>query len=141
MLKGNKVCLGKKKRGHGVGKYNGYGGKMEEGETFAQTASRELFEECGVRVAQKDLTKVAEIEFIEEKGDWLVHVFTTNKFVGEPQPSDEMDPMWFDKARVPYDQMWVDDRLWVKKVFAGEKFKATFWFDNEGKIIKHSFLE
>ena len=37
-----KVLLGRKKRGFGVRKWNGFGGKIEGGETFLQCAVREL---------------------------------------------------------------------------------------------------
>jgi len=37
-----------KKRGFGVGKWNGYGGKLEEGESIERCATRELEEECGI---------------------------------------------------------------------------------------------
>lgn len=40
-----KVLLGRKKRGFGVSKWNGFGGKIEAGETFLQCAVRELREE------------------------------------------------------------------------------------------------
>jgi len=36
------VLLGLKKRGFGKGKWNGFGGKVEEGETIAQAAMRYL---------------------------------------------------------------------------------------------------
>jgi 8-oxo-dGTP pyrophosphatase MutT (NUDIX family) len=37
-----------KKRGFGVGKWNGYGGKLDEGESIEQCAIRELEEECSI---------------------------------------------------------------------------------------------
>jgi len=37
-----------KKRGFGVGKWNGFGGKVENGETVFDGAMRELQEECSI---------------------------------------------------------------------------------------------
>lgn len=37
-----KLLLGRKKRGFGVSKWNGFGGKIEAGEDFLQCAVREL---------------------------------------------------------------------------------------------------
>lgn len=37
-----------KKRGFGVGKWNGYGGKLDEGESIERCAIRELEEECSI---------------------------------------------------------------------------------------------
>lgn len=42
------VLLGMKKRGFGKGKWNGFGGKVEQGETMVESAVRELKEEAGI---------------------------------------------------------------------------------------------
>ena len=39
-----KILFGMKKRGFGVGKYNGFGGKVLSGETIEEAALRELQE-------------------------------------------------------------------------------------------------
>ena len=44
------VLLGMKKRGFGVGKWNGFGGKVQEGESIRDCARRETLEECGLEV-------------------------------------------------------------------------------------------
>ena len=51
----NRVLLGMKKRGFGVGKWNGFGGKLEPGETVVEAAARELEEESGLVVNTTDL--------------------------------------------------------------------------------------
>ena len=51
----NRVLLGMKKRGFGVGKWNGFGGKLEPGETVVEAAAREVREECGYIVNTTDL--------------------------------------------------------------------------------------
>ena len=54
---GSRVLLGLKRRGFGAGKYNGFGGKLEQGETMRACAARELEEESGLRVAPTALTR------------------------------------------------------------------------------------
>ena len=44
-----------KKRGFGEGKWNGFGGKVEVGETIVEAAAREVKEECGYVVKTEDL--------------------------------------------------------------------------------------
>jgi len=51
------VMMGMKKRGFGAGKWNGFGGKVEPGESNEQAAVRELHEESGV-VAKVCVAKV-----------------------------------------------------------------------------------
>ena len=53
----NRVLLGMKKRGFGAGKWNGFGGKLEPGETVVEAAAREVQEECGLTVNTTDLGK------------------------------------------------------------------------------------
>ena len=48
-IKENGVLLGLKKRGFGSGRWNGFGGKVEEGETIEQATLRELDEEVGIK--------------------------------------------------------------------------------------------
>ena len=47
--------VGQKKTGFGSGYFNGFGGKVEVGETVKQGACRELLEEAKVTVEQRDL--------------------------------------------------------------------------------------
>ena len=55
LREGEKVLLGMKKRGFGEGKWNGFGGKVEAGETIIEAAAREVKEECGYIVQTQDL--------------------------------------------------------------------------------------
>ena len=51
----NLFLLGRKKRGFGAGYYNGFGGKIEDGESFRACAVREVFEEVSLLVKEEDL--------------------------------------------------------------------------------------
>ncbi|MBR4418900.1 MAG: NUDIX domain-containing protein, partial [Clostridia bacterium] len=48
IIKNNQILLAEKKRGFGVGKINGVGGKIEPGESIEQAMIRETQEEIGV---------------------------------------------------------------------------------------------
>ena len=58
-----KLLLGRKKRGFGVSKWNGFGGKIEAGEDFLQCAVRELQEETGLIAREEDLELVGFLVF------------------------------------------------------------------------------
>ena len=136
----SKVLLGMKKRGFGVGKWNGFGGKVEVGETIPEAAAREVKEECGLIVDPDDLEQTGEIEF-EFKGDPVlleVHVFQTRKFAGEVIETDEMKPEWFEESCVPYRKMWLDDEIWYPYLFSNQNFKAYFLFEGHDKMLDHN---
>ena len=52
MLQDSKILLTMKKRGFGVGFWNGFGGKVKEGETIEAVAIRETEEESGIVVSK-----------------------------------------------------------------------------------------
>ena len=133
-----------KKRGFGVGKWNGVGGKIDSAKgdrNVVDAAIRESEEEIGVKI--NDLEKVAllKIRFPyiskEENWDQDVHVFLAKLWEGEPVESEEMLPKWFKVQEIPFNKMWDDDKIWLPQVLSGKKLKADFIF-KQGEIIdKH----
>jgi ADP-ribose pyrophosphatase YjhB (NUDIX family) len=61
-----KILLAMKKRGFGVGKWNGVGGKLQNDETVKDAAIRETLEEIAVKINHDDLINVAIIDFFFE---------------------------------------------------------------------------
>ncbi|KAF9972069.1 Nudix (Nucleoside diphosphate linked moiety X)-type motif 1 [Actinomortierella ambigua] len=110
-----RILLGYKKRGFGAHLWNGFGGKVEPGETVKQGAARELQEEAGLTVKDEDLVKAGLLLFVFENDPvgLEVHVYMTEKYSGEPAECDEMRPQWFSFDDIPYNSMWEDDRLWL----------------------------
>ena len=132
------LLLAMKKRGFGIGKLNGVGGKVQAGETIEAAAVREAQEEVLVLIQEKDLVKVAELTFhFKDKPEWSIncHVFFARVWEGEPKESEEMAPEWFDTARLPFDRMWVDDKYWLPMVLRGDYVQAEFNFNNDGSEL------
>jgi 8-oxo-dGTP diphosphatase len=124
-----------KKRGFGVGKWNGFGGKVQDGETIEAAAIRELYEEAGVRTALTDLHSVGSVKFyFNDKPEWnqQMHIYLIDEWEGEPQESEEMLPKWFAKTEIPYESMWVADCRWMSHVFDGQIIEAEVYFNQDG---------
>lgn len=133
-----KILLAMKKRGFGVGKWNGVGGKLHSGETIKEAAIRETREEIAVEMKPEDLTNVAVIDFFFEgkkEFDQQVHVFFVERWQGNPAESEEMKPAWYSYSELPFENMWVDDSHWLPRVVGGEKIKAKFVFNESGSHI------
>ncbi len=99
------VLLGLKKRGFGQGKYVGFGGKIEAGETVEEAAVRELEEETGLQATVEDLEPAGRLMFLfpaRPEWDHLVHVYQLRHWQGKPQESAEMRPQWFAVDAIPY---------------------------------------
>ncbi len=133
----SEILLAMKKRGFGVGRWNGVGGKLSDGETIEQAVIREAHEEIGIVAKESDLQKVAELAFTfphRPDFDQLVHVYVTEKWLGEPVESEEMKPEWYSVKNIPFDTMWSDDTFWVPQMIEGKLIKGAFTF-GEGDVI------
>jgi len=126
------ILLAMKKRGFGVGKWNGVGGKADTDESAEQAAIRECQEEIGVTPLKPRL--VGKIKFYEQNDPTFghyIHIFTATKWQGEPIETEEMRPEWFDIQDIPYGKMWVDDPLWLPLVLEGKKIQGTLTLDGD----------
>jgi 8-oxo-dGTP pyrophosphatase MutT (NUDIX family) len=134
----DEILLAMKKRGFGVGLWNASGGKVKPGEPPIETAARETFEELNIKVTH--LLLVASIEFyFVHKPEWSQRVigFTTRKWQGIPEETEEMSPQWFKYGEIPYDHMWSDDRIWLPQVLSGKKITGEFLFGDHNDILDH----
>ncbi|MBU1201344.1 MAG: 8-oxo-dGTP diphosphatase [Nanoarchaeota archaeon] len=131
----DRILLAMKKRGFGAGRWNGYGGKVEEGEGIEESAKREVFEESSMNV--RELERMAVIDFEFDDSVLTVHVFEALSYEGEAVETDEMKPKWFSKDEIPYDSMWDDDKLWLPLFIEKKKFLGYFRFDEKDKVVNH----
>jgi 8-oxo-dGTP diphosphatase len=140
----HEILLGMKKARFGAGKYNGFGGKVEEGETVAEATVREMREETGVDVRLEDLERVGRLTFLfPYRPEWeqVVHVYLARRWQGTPQESDEMAPAWFAVDDIPYEQMWDDDLYWLPRVLGGERVRATFTYQADNQTVEEIRME
>ena len=138
LVKDNQILLAKKKRGFGMGKINGIGGKKDEGETIEETAQRETLEEIGVAIKQFEQVAVLNFHF-PYNIDWGMQVVTylVKDWVGEPTESEEVAPLWFDKDKIPFEKMWTDGKYWLNMVLDGKKIQAQFLFGKNEEILDY----
>lgn len=136
-----KILLGMKKRGFGVGRWNGFGGKVSEGETIEEAALREIKEESNIEVDNINKVGIIEFEFQGNSEILEVHIFKSDSFLGEPSESEEMKPAWFHVDEIPYDLMWPDDIHWLPLFLADKKFKGKFLFGEVDSILSMNLSE
>jgi 8-oxo-dGTP pyrophosphatase MutT (NUDIX family) len=138
LVRDGEVLLAMKKRGFGIGKWNGVGGKVKEGENVRAAAVREIEEEIGIFVEDADLEDRGALKFsFENNPDWdnETRIFVVRKWKNEPSESEEMRPQWYPKGNLPFNEMWVDDPHWLPKILAGKKVEGNFLFTKDGAAM------
>lgn len=138
------VLLGLKKRGFGAGKYAGFGGGVEAGESIEAATARELVEETGIEVAESDLIRAGHITFrFSAKPTWdqVVHVFLARTWSGLSVESEEMKPEWFAFRDIPFTAMWADAAHWLPLLLEGKKIRAEFVFAADNETVDEARIE
>lgn len=119
--------LGLKKQGFSKGKYDGFGGKIEAGETLEQAARREIERECGIKCSSLELCGKIMANF--QDSNQVMNVFVFQVWVPATdviKETDEMTPFWFSEDNVPYSDMWPDFPHWVPTFLKDKKFIARY---------------
>ncbi len=137
---GGKILLGMKKEGFGAGRWNGFGGKVKDGETIESAALRELAEEADIQSDANHLDQVAVLTFyFSGRPEWRVHIFQVTNWSGEPHETKEMQPEWHDINAIPYGKMWEADRRWLPLVLAGKRIAADVFYKDFSNDVLEDF--
>lgn len=116
--------LAKKAHGFGIGKWMGFGGKLEPGETTHACALRELEEETGVALQEGQVEKIGLLLFtfgFEPEYFLEVHVYQTfslteiKSLCSEFQGKEE----WYTQQTVPCQVGWPTSLLIFSLVVFG----------------------
>lgn len=127
------------------GKWNGYGGGVEKGETTRHACVRETDEESdhGLILREWNLERRGSIIFHNPlgKGDRRVHFYICRRFSGKAKSTDEMrKPTWFDVEKVDTLDMMTADRLFVLRILKGQKIKVGLVRFGEGYRILSTYF-
>jgi 8-oxo-dGTP pyrophosphatase MutT (NUDIX family) len=121
------VLLGRKSRGFGSGKWNGFGGKVDPTDANVRDAAvRELHEESGLRVADPAAMARRAVAYFQypmgcDARILETHLYTVDRkdVTGDVVESEEMNPIrWVPFADVPLAEMWADDAYWLPQLLA-----------------------
>ena len=142
------VLLGKKTRGIGAGKWNGWGGKVKDMQGLAETALRELKEESGLRAIDKDLRFKGMLHFQNEEIYAVVYAFLLYRWKGKVKVNKEMtEPTWFPLTELPPPAEFLPaDQYFLRFLLSGKSkiiFRASYGPKQEylTKIPEVEFVE
>ena len=121
------------------GKWNGLGGKMEQGETPEECVIREVWEESGLVIASPFMKGFITFPNFDGVQDWNVFVFVATEFQGELIDSPEGRLEWIEDTKLLELNLWEGDKIFLPWLERPEFFSARFIYRN-GTLIDHSVV-
>jgi len=121
------------------GKWNGLGGKIEQGETPEECVIREVYEESGLHIHNPLLRGVLTFPKFAADEDWYAFVFVANEFEGELIDSPEGDLRWVPNEKIFELPMWEGDRLFLPWLDEKRFFSGKFVYQ-DGKLVEHTIV-
>jgi|SRR3989344_4981711 len=125
------------------GKYNGLGGKFEEGESPEQCLVREIQEEARILVKNPRLRGIVTFDnrgrtFNEGKPQpsWYVFVYTAEEFEGEPKKTKAGTLEWIANSQLLGLDMYEGDRLFLGWLEQPKIFSARLVYEGD-KLVDH----
>lgn len=129
----------KKKQDMHEGKWNGLGGKFEEGESPEECVIREIKEESGLIIQNPKLKGFITFPEFDGFDDWYVFLFTVEHFSGDLIDSKEGELKWIPDNEVTKLPLWEGDRIFIPWLSEDKFFSAKFIYENK-KLISHEVL-
>lgn len=136
---GNKTLMlyrNKKENDYHEGKWNGLGGKLEQGESPEECVIREIREESGLLIENPIMHGFITFPLFDGKDDWYVFVFTAAEFTGKLIDSSEGKLEWIDNDKLVDLNLWDGDKIFMDWLFQEKFFSAKFNY-SDGKFVDY----
>ncbi len=121
------------------GKWNGLGGKLDEGESPEECVIREVYEEAGLTISEPKLKGVITFPAFDGFDDWYVFLFTAENFSGELIDSNEGELAWIENGKLYDLNLWDGDKIFMGWLDSEKFFSAKFIYAN-GKLAEHHVI-
>ena len=137
--KGNQtLMLNRNKKVNDIheGKWNGLGGKFEQGESPEECVIREVKEESGLDIVSPVLKGFISFPNFKEGQDWYVFLYTANEFSGDLIDSDEGTLQWIENKKLLDLPLWEGDKIFIPWLSQEKFFSAKFIYVDK-KLDSH----
>lgn len=111
------------------GRYNGLGGKFEQGESPEECLRREIHEEAGVLVEEFELKGIITFPGFFDGTDCYMYVYIVTKWSGELVGSDEGELEWHPTDTLADLPLYEGDRVFLPWLEQDRFFSAVFRYD------------
>ncbi len=118
------------------GKWNGLGGKLENGESPEECVIREVKEESGLEIKNPKLKGILTFPAFDGIDDWYVFVFIAEEFEWELIDSPEGKLEWIDDYKLTQLNLWEGDKLFLEWLKQDKCFSGKFIYRN-GNLVSY----
>ena len=138
MVRDDQILLGLRKKVSndlGANNYAGIGGKLEPGETNDECLVREIKEEIDIDITGYE--KYGRARFINPANPkWNMEGFfyLITEWEGTPTETEVIKPVWFDKDKIPFNQMFRDNKYWLPMLLENKHFEGVFLFGEDHEV-------
>lgn len=130
------ILRNKKPNDYHEGKWNGLGGKFEQGESPEECAVREIEEESGLKVKSIKMKGFITFPMFDGKDDWYVFLFTADDYEGKLIDSPEGSLEWILNDKLSEINLWDGDKIFIPWLYEEKFFSAKFNYVN-GKFVDY----
>lgn len=117
-------------------KWNGLGGKFEQGESPEECATREIKEESGLTVNEITMKGFITFPMFDGKEDWYVFLFVSDNYEGKIIDSKEGTLAWIPNEKLTEINLWDGDRIFIPWLFQDKFFSAKFNY-KDGEFVDY----
>jgi 8-oxo-dGTP diphosphatase len=126
----------KKENDYHKGKWNGLGGKLEQGESPEDCVIREIKEETGLTIKNPRMHGFITFPLFDQIDDWYVFIFSAEEYEGILIDSPEGNLAWVPNDKLTSLNLWDGDKIFLEWLFEDKFFSAKFNYEN-GKYLNH----
>jgi 8-oxo-dGTP diphosphatase len=120
----------KKENDYHEGKWNGLGGKFDDGESPEDCVIREVKEEAGLTIINHRMHGFISFPNFDGIEDWHVFIFTAEEFSGKLIDSPEGNLEWIPNEKLTKLNLWDGDKIFLDWLFQDKFFSAKFVYEN-----------
>lgn len=127
----------KKERDIHKDKWNGLGGKFEQGESPEECLLREIKEESGLTLSAYRLAGLLTFPAFDGVNDWQVFLYQATEFTGDLIDSPEGKLEWIPTSKLLELNLWEGDKFFIKWMLEKRFFSAKFNYADK-KLLDYS---
>lgn len=114
--------------------YTPPGGKFEKGESPVECATREFYEETGLKLINP---KLQGISYWYDKTEGVIFIYTADEYEGELRESEEGTLEWVDIESLENLEQFDQNRLFTPYLFKDKIFEGKFKIDSNSKVSEY----